>query len=169
MNAMLLPMDPGEIARDYNAAINKRKQIGILADLNGCKRQKIIDILRQQGIEPEVRKYTRHDPALPAAVPEPDDTVSQIPETAEADPVPILQNPEVEAVTESKTVTLEITAEQASLMSDIIRRTIVKCELEMDSLFTQKDNIEEKIRTQDALWIALDALRSKFEVVKNEC
>lgn len=44
-------MLPGEIAREYAAASNPRKQIGILAELNQCSRDDIRTILREQGVE----------------------------------------------------------------------------------------------------------------------
>ena len=39
-----------EILRDYRLAKAPLKQIGILADLNQCSKQKIIDILREGGL-----------------------------------------------------------------------------------------------------------------------
>lgn len=44
-------MQPGEIARDYLAAVNKGKQIGILAELNACSKDEIRAVLRTQGVE----------------------------------------------------------------------------------------------------------------------
>ena len=38
-----------EICRNYAAALNKKKQIGILADLNGVPRSVVIKILTERG------------------------------------------------------------------------------------------------------------------------
>ena len=43
-------MSDFEIVRDYKAAAKKGKQIGILADMNGCSREKIREVLRRNGI-----------------------------------------------------------------------------------------------------------------------
>lgn len=43
-------MSDFEIVRDYKASAKKGKQIGILADMNGCSREKIRDVLRRNGI-----------------------------------------------------------------------------------------------------------------------
>lgn len=40
-----MEMSPEEIRRNYNSAKNKRQQIGILADLNCCKRSEIEEIV----------------------------------------------------------------------------------------------------------------------------
>lgn len=44
-------MDKGEILRDYKAAADKTAQVKILADLNACSTEEIIDVLVEQGIE----------------------------------------------------------------------------------------------------------------------
>lgn len=44
-------MDKGEILRNYNQALHKTEQVYILADLNACSPDEIIDILVEQGIE----------------------------------------------------------------------------------------------------------------------
>lgn len=42
-------MDKGEILRDYKAAKNHKRQIPILADLNVCSKEEIIEILTEGG------------------------------------------------------------------------------------------------------------------------
>lgn len=42
-------MSNGEIVMSYRLAKNKKAQIGILADLNCCRRKEIVDILEQKG------------------------------------------------------------------------------------------------------------------------
>lgn len=42
-------MDKGEILRDYKAAKNHKRQIPILAELNACDKEKIIEILNRGG------------------------------------------------------------------------------------------------------------------------
>lgn len=42
-------MDKGEILRDYKAAKNHKRQIPILAELNACDKEKIIEILNSGG------------------------------------------------------------------------------------------------------------------------
>ena len=44
-----MEMDNGEIVRNYRAAKNKNEQIKILADLNACSSQEILDILTDAG------------------------------------------------------------------------------------------------------------------------
>ena len=39
-----------EIAKSYNEAADKGRQVGVLADLNGCDRHQIIVVLKGQGI-----------------------------------------------------------------------------------------------------------------------
>ena len=42
-------MDKGQILRDYKAAKNHKRQIPILADLNACSKETIIEILTEGG------------------------------------------------------------------------------------------------------------------------
>ena len=42
-------MDKGQILRDYRAAKNHKRQISILADLNTCSKEAIIEILTEGG------------------------------------------------------------------------------------------------------------------------
>lgn len=44
-------MDAGEIIREYNAALEKRKQIDILADLNCCTRKEMADGLMTRAVK----------------------------------------------------------------------------------------------------------------------
>lgn len=44
-------MDKGEILRSYNQALRKTEQVRILADLNACKPEEIIDVLVERGID----------------------------------------------------------------------------------------------------------------------
>lgn len=46
-----MDMTNEEIVRDYRAAKNRTKQIGILADRNGCSKRGIVDILLEAGEE----------------------------------------------------------------------------------------------------------------------
>ena len=46
-----MQMTVEEIIRNYIQAKDKSKQIGILADLNGCDKEKIRSILRTRGVE----------------------------------------------------------------------------------------------------------------------
>ncbi len=49
MSAEFAAMDPGEILREYNASVNKDKQVTILAELNACRPLAIALCLREQG------------------------------------------------------------------------------------------------------------------------
>lgn len=42
-------MDKGQILRDYKAAKNHKRQIAIIAELNACSKEKIIEILTEGG------------------------------------------------------------------------------------------------------------------------
>ena len=44
-------MDKGEILRNYNQAKHKTEQVRILADLNACTPEEIIDVLIEQGLD----------------------------------------------------------------------------------------------------------------------
>lgn len=44
-----MTMTKSEIVRDYNQSKTPLKQIGILADLNQCTKQVIVEILREAG------------------------------------------------------------------------------------------------------------------------
>lgn len=44
-------MDKGEIARDYARSKNHKRQIQILAELNACPKERIIEILREKGFK----------------------------------------------------------------------------------------------------------------------
>lgn len=44
-------MSNEEICRDYRAAKNRTKQIGILADLNACKKADIVAVLLETGCD----------------------------------------------------------------------------------------------------------------------
>lgn len=46
-----MTMTPEEIARDYRGSKAPLKQIGILADLNGCTKQEIADVLKEAGLD----------------------------------------------------------------------------------------------------------------------
>lgn len=46
-----MQMTENEIVKSYKEAKEKGKQIGILADLNGCQRQEITAILRNNGVD----------------------------------------------------------------------------------------------------------------------
>ena len=46
-----MQMTDNEIVKSYKEAKEKKKQIGILADLNGCNRQEITAILRNNGVD----------------------------------------------------------------------------------------------------------------------
>ena len=45
-----MTMTPEEIRKSYAGAKNRKAQIGILADLNACKKQDIIELLRKEGV-----------------------------------------------------------------------------------------------------------------------
>ena len=56
---MALQMDKGEIVASYRDAKNKEQQIGILAELNACKKCEIEDVLVRAGFEIPFRKKER--------------------------------------------------------------------------------------------------------------
>ena len=53
-----MQMSEEEIVKSYNGAKNKRTQIGILADLNACSKQDILDILKKHNSHGEKEKTT---------------------------------------------------------------------------------------------------------------
>lgn len=46
-----MQMTDNEIVRNYREAKNKREQVTILADLNRCEKEHIIDILLKNGVD----------------------------------------------------------------------------------------------------------------------
>lgn len=44
-------MTENEIVRNYREAKNKREQVTILADLNRCEKEEIVDILLKNGVD----------------------------------------------------------------------------------------------------------------------
>lgn len=57
-------MDNGEIIRTYKAAKNKKEQVKILADLNQCKVEDIIEILKtDKQIDQRAFQWARAKPA----------------------------------------------------------------------------------------------------------
>jgi len=63
-------MTPAEIVADYRQSKTPMKQIGILADLNVCTRQEIVDILREAG-EELPKNYQKKPKTEPKTEPEP--------------------------------------------------------------------------------------------------
>lgn len=55
-----MTMTEQEIVKDYREAKDKKTQIGILADLNTCSKQQIVEILKVGGVDhrelPRIRK-----------------------------------------------------------------------------------------------------------------
>ena len=67
-----MQMDKGEILRSFNNANSKKKQVGILAELNAVPKDTIIDILIEQGVsEKELPKRRKPKVDKPVAVSEP--------------------------------------------------------------------------------------------------
>ena len=73
-------MGENEILRDYRTAANKRKQVQILADLNGCTKRQMAEFLisRGEGVdkrfvqEPRKRSAEHTPAAAPGVSPEPE-------------------------------------------------------------------------------------------------
>lgn len=54
-----MQMSEQEIVRDYLESKNKGKQVGILAELNACSKDKIIEILKAGGVDSRQLPRTR--------------------------------------------------------------------------------------------------------------
>lgn len=63
-----LPMPEGEICTNYRQAANKRKQIGILAELNAAEEREIVQILVEHGEEVDRRLIRKLTPLEPEPV-----------------------------------------------------------------------------------------------------
>lgn len=60
-----MQMDHYEILRSYKEALDPRKQITILAELNLCSRSRIIEILIERGVDPrELPKLPKYKSRL---------------------------------------------------------------------------------------------------------
>lgn len=62
-----MQMTKGEISRSYKEARQKAKQIGVLAELNACPKEDIIEILKEAG----VYKTSKKTPAKKEEIPKP--------------------------------------------------------------------------------------------------
>lgn len=95
-----MTMTNEEIARDYKLAKDGLKQAKILAELNQCTKEKIVEILQEQGVKVDGRllqKGKPHaapkpkpkaEPQLPATVEQPEPEAQQDPDHGPAaDPV----------------------------------------------------------------------------------
>lgn len=58
-----MEMTKEEIIRDYRQARYKGKQVGILADLNGCRKSGIVAILREGGVPVKALLRNRAKPS----------------------------------------------------------------------------------------------------------
>lgn len=58
-----MEMTKEEIIRDYRQARYKGKQVGILADLNGCRKSEIVAILRERGVPVKALPRNRAKPS----------------------------------------------------------------------------------------------------------
>lgn len=78
-----------EIVREYKAAKSPLKQVGILADLNGCSKERIKEILTRCGCElpaqmrPKPKKEKTAEPEPAAAAAEPTATPRFVRKTAD--------------------------------------------------------------------------------------
>lgn len=52
-------MDKGQILCDYRTAKNHKKQIPILAELNACSKEEIIDILTEGWLHTDIQYQRR--------------------------------------------------------------------------------------------------------------
>ena len=59
-----MQMTVEEIIRSYTESKDKSKQIGILADLNGCDKEKIRSILRTRGVELPTKGRPKKEPEI---------------------------------------------------------------------------------------------------------
>lgn len=70
-----MTMTNEEIARDYKLAKDGLKQAKILAELNQCSKEKIVEILQEQGVKVDGRLLQKGKPKAPTskpAAPDPD-------------------------------------------------------------------------------------------------
>lgn len=78
-----MTMTNEEIARDYRQAKDGLKQAKILADLNQCSKEKIVEILQEQGVKVDGRLLQKGKPKAPAR------PKAQTPKPAAQDPDPV--------------------------------------------------------------------------------
>lgn len=188
MTDNLFVMDPHEIEYAYRHATNKRQQISILTDLNSCSNQKIIDFLKERGIEVEKRPYKKHDKPAPftlaEAVPAPAEAPQPVTETPQVcyperakDPAPLSVIPsakpegspaETGGAEEAVPVhTLDVSAEEARIIATVLEHTAVRCSQEIFRIKREIKEKEEALAEQEALSEQLTALLEKFEVVSD--
>jgi len=78
-----MTMTNEEIARDYRQAKDGLKQAKILAELNQCSKEKIVEILQEQGVKVDGRLLQKGKPKAPARPKAP------TPKPAAPDPDPV--------------------------------------------------------------------------------
>lgn len=64
-----MTMTNEEIARDYRQAKDGLKQAKILAELNQCSKEKIVEILQEQGVKVDGRLLQKGKPKAPTPKP----------------------------------------------------------------------------------------------------
>ena len=186
----LFVMDPHEIEYAYRHATNKRQQISILADLNGCSNQKIIDFLKERGIEVEKRPYTKKPAPAPftlaEAVPAPAAESQRDEPLPLGTPMPRKEKPQPERLPVNEEAptdetspakeapatplrTLDITPDEGGLIADVLKHTLARCSQEIFDLKRRAKELEEKLAEQEQIEKTLSALIDKFEVLIDVC
>ena len=109
-----MTMTNEEIVRDYRAAKNKLKQVGILAELNLCKKMEIAKILLDAGewVPGQFTKFL-NAPQTPES-PETQDAVAD-PEDLETEPIRIKQSVSV----------MRLTPVEAAVLANYIGDTVI--------------------------------------------
>lgn len=94
-----MTMTKEEIVRDYMQAKTPRKQIGILAELNACKKSEIVEILKEAGTKLPGNYYNK--PPKPALAPaeEPKEMAESAVAAPAVDEIRALNEPLDDAVT----------------------------------------------------------------------
>ena len=129
----MMVMDTGQIVREYRAAKHKRREITVLAQLNGCRESEILEVLKAGGV-PSVempRKKRKPEPETMETAPE---TAEAAPETAAAAPEKAEAAPDVYAQIAAMIREAEAARQEALRQADAAEEQLRKIREQLEQL-----------------------------------
>ena len=183
-------MDKGQILRDYKASKNHKRQIPILADLNACSKETIIEILEEGGYlrifntngvdvstkSDEIKKKYRNGESVAALVKtyhvslKGMKTILGIKETEEeklmANDVNVAEiQKKIEELTRQNEI-LQRTADEAKSCAATLQEKIERMEEEKESNLNFYNMYQDQCITINRLNTTIDVLIAKIALVK---
>lgn len=138
-----MEMSNEEIVRRYRQAKNKRQQVNILAQLNSCEKDKIIEVLKQEGItDKQLPRSERSDKGKKKSA----EPVAEARETEIAAPAQPVVEPETSNIEEEKSKPQNNPADVNTLIieNDELRKQLALIRLENSKLESSLKKSETK-------------------------